>query len=760
MSLSYFAENNSGNEQLWVADGTTAGSQILKVFVGASIQNLTMIGSRVYFSVDDGVHGVELWTSDGTSAGTVLVSDIAPGLGSGNPQVLINNNGTLFFSADDGTHGLELWESNGTAAGTFMVRDIFPGGGGFTGIQMVSFNGTVFFQADDGVNGAELWKSDGTAAGTVMVADIFPGASSSAPFLLTNVNGTLFFAASDATHGTELWKSDGTAAGTVMVKDISPGINGSITGYNQKVFANVNGTLFFGANDGTNGTELWKSDGTTAGTAMVADIFPGGSSFPFDLTNVNGTLFFAARDGVHGYELWKSDGTAAGTVMVKDINPGVGGSIASIPGAFANVNGTLFFAANDGSDGYELWKSDGTATGTVMVKDIFAGGGSSDPQQFTNVNGVLEFYAFDGTSEGLWRSDGTAAGTFELATNVDVATPIGFTPNAVVNDMNGDRMSDVLWRNASGALAGWTMNGGSIVASSALTSSGVTVNPDRSWSIGGTSDFNGDGNADVLWRNSTDGTLAVWAMNGMTITSSGVVNLGGAAVKPDASWSIIGTGDFDGDTRGDILWRNTAGTIDEWQMNGSSIVSSAVVNFAGAAVTLDASWSVAGIGDFNGDGRKDVLWRNSDGTLIEWDMNGSTVASSNLVMGGAIKPDASWNVAGIGDFNHDGNADMLWRRSDGTLAEWLMNGSTIASSGVITFGGVAVTPDASWHIVEVGDFNGDSSSDILWRNDNGSMAEWLMNGRTIMQSVTPSTGSAAISPDATWSTQARPTNFG
>jgi serralysin len=89
-----------------------------------------------------------------------------------------------------------------------------------------------------------------------------------------------------------------------------------------------------------------------------------------------------------------------------------------------------------------------------------------------------------------------------------------------------------------------------------------------------------------------------------------------------------------------------------------------------------------------------------------------------------------------------------------------MNGSTIASSGVISFGGVAVTPDASWHIVEVGDFNGDSSSDILWRNDNGSMAEWLMNGSTIMQSVTPSTGSAAILPDATWSTQARPTNFG
>src|SRR5262249_5791385 len=147
--------------------------------------------------------------------------------------------------------------------------------------------------------------------------------------------------------------------------------------------------------DGTHGYELWKSDGTAAGSTLVKDIFPGGisgygyypnSSYPSHLTNVNGTLFFEDNDGTHGNELWKSDGTAAGTVLVKDINPGSSGSN---PTDLTNVNGTLFFEATDGTHGYELWKSDGTATGTVMVKDINPGSGSSSPSYLTNVNGRL-----------------------------------------------------------------------------------------------------------------------------------------------------------------------------------------------------------------------------------------------------------------------------------------------------------------------------------------------------------------------------------
>jgi ELWxxDGT repeat protein len=555
----------------------------------------------------------------------------------------------------------------------------------------------------------------------------------------------------------ELWKSDGTTAGTVMVKDINAGAGNSID--TVLPFANVNGRLFFTADDGAHGFELWKSDGTSAGTVMVKDINSGADdSFPFDMTNVNGTLFFAADDGTHGTELWKSDGTLAGTVMIDNIDASSGSSITFAVGNFINVSGTLFFTADDGTHGNELWKSDGTAAGTMMVKDIIPGSLSSLPQDLTNVNGVLEFYASDGTSEGLWRSDGTAAGTIEIASNIDTATPIGFTPAPVLDDFNSDGRTDILWRNANGTLAEWSMNGSVISASSFLTSSGAVVGPGSSWSVAGISDFNGDGRADVLWRNA-DGTLADWTMNGSTIAASGTLDLGGVAVRPDASWSVAGVGDFDGDSRSDILWRNANGTLADWSMNGSTIMSSGFVTNGGSIVKPDASWNVAGVGDFDGDGRSDILWRNASGEVTAWLMNGSKIAGSgDITFGGAAaRPDATWSIAGVGDFNHDGKSDLLWRSANGSLAMWLMNGTTIASSGFVTFNGSAIAPDASWHVVEIGDFNGDSNADILWRNNNGALAEWLMNGNAVAQSLAPTSNGAMVSPDASWSTQAKPT---
>jgi ELWxxDGT repeat protein len=254
----------------------------------------------------------------------------------------------------------------------------------------------------------ELWKSDGTSAGTVLVKDMWPGVGSASPSGLTSINGTLFFTAENGINGRELWKSDGTAAGTVMVKDILPGYGPSYPGN----FTNVNGTLFFSATNGTSGYELWKSDGTAAGTIMVKDINPGAMdafiNFPSFFTNVNGTLFFTANDGTSGEELWKSDGTNAGTVLVKDIWPGSGGSS---PVSLTNVNSTLVFAAYDEISGGELWKSDGTRAGTVLVKDIWPGSGSSGagrPISFagnvTELNGTFFFSANDGLSGlELWK---------------------------------------------------------------------------------------------------------------------------------------------------------------------------------------------------------------------------------------------------------------------------------------------------------------------------------------------------------------------
>lgn len=227
---------------------------------------------------------------------------------------------------------------------------------------------------------------------------------------MTTVGNTVFFRAFDAVLGNELWKSDGTIAGTVLVKDINPGSGDGL----PSNFCNMNGTVFFAANDGIHGTELWKSDGTFAGTSIVKDINPGNSNgSPSQLFAVGNTLFFAAFHATNGYELWKSDGTEAGTVFVKDINPN---GASSNPGNFTFLNNAVFFAAN-GAQGRELWKIN-MATGLVsQVKDINTNG-DAQPENLTVFNGKL-FFSATSTSNGvsdreLWRSDGTSLGTIQL----------------------------------------------------------------------------------------------------------------------------------------------------------------------------------------------------------------------------------------------------------------------------------------------------------------------------------------------------------
>ncbi len=370
-----------------------------------------------FFNAIEGSTGNELWKSDGTAAGTVLVKDIASGVGNSFPSSLTNVNGTLFFSANDGTTGRELWKSDSTTIGTIRVKDILTGPLGSNPRNLVNVNGTLFF----GANGDEIWKSDGTAAGTVRVKDINTSSSTSAFGYgdFTNISGTLFFSANDGTSGLELWKSDGTENGTVRVKDIHPSGSGLLPFLTT--FTNVNGTLFFRADDGTSGVELWKSDGTDAGTVRVKDIRPGSESSQLipDMENLNGTLYFSADDGANGVELWKSDGTETGTARVKDIRPGIESSL-RIPD-LTNVNGTLFFRADDGTTGLELWKSDGTTVGTVLVSDLTLGTGTgfntgNNTDRFTNVNGTLYFRHTEiSTGRELWKSDGTSAGTTLVA---------------------------------------------------------------------------------------------------------------------------------------------------------------------------------------------------------------------------------------------------------------------------------------------------------------------------------------------------------
>ena len=252
----------------------------------------------------------------------------------------------------------------------------------------------------------------------VLVEDVNTGTTpiGSGPSEYTRLGGFVYFQATHPGVGTELLRTNGTAAGTTVVADICPGSDGS----NATGFVTMGGQLYFSADDCSNGRELWRSGGTAATTVMVRDIFPGASvdvattdahsSSPDHLTTFAGQVFFAANDGVNGDELWKTDGTYTGTVMVKDIAPGSSSSNISEMLVFSN---TLYFVADGGFDnfGEELWMSDGSEAGTQRVTDISLDGGDSDASNLTMVDGLgrLFFSADDDATYGreLWSTNGS-----------------------------------------------------------------------------------------------------------------------------------------------------------------------------------------------------------------------------------------------------------------------------------------------------------------------------------------------------------------
>jgi ELWxxDGT repeat protein len=401
-----------------VVDG---GGTAQVLWFGSRFTIVPGIANTVFFMVSDGIRGSELWKTDGSAAGTVIVKDLCPGICSSFPRDLIAFNGSLYFSADDGVHGSELWQSDGTAAGTVLVKDAVPGGNSATPTLLAVLGSRLVFTAQDAAHGRELWQSDGTAAGTALLADLVPGTAGSNPILWYPAGGQLFFTAEEAAHGRELWRTDGTAAGTGLVVDLRPGPVGS--GVDQAPFASfgpiavLGSKIYFTADDGVHGFELWSSDGTAAGTTLF-DLVPGaGSSSPGGLVAFNGRLYFRASDPAHGSELWSTDGTAAGTGMLLEIQPG---DLGSTPWELTVSGSSLYFGARVEGGGRELWKSDGTAAGTAMVKDINAGSGDGvglfNFHGFYQVGGKTLFFADDGTHGlELWSTDGTAAGTAQVA---------------------------------------------------------------------------------------------------------------------------------------------------------------------------------------------------------------------------------------------------------------------------------------------------------------------------------------------------------
>jgi len=242
-------------------------------------------------------------------------------------------------------------------------------------------------------------------------------------------------------------------------------------------------------------------------------------------------------------------------------------------------------------------------------------------------------------------------------------------------------------------------------------------------------DFNADGKVDMLWRDQgNSGHIALWFMDGARMTHGRLTN---PSPFPLLNWQIVGTGDFDSDGMTDILWRDqgSTGHIAVWFMDGTRMKSGTLID---PSPFPFLNWRIVGTGDFNADGKPDILWRDqgNTGSIAVWFMDGTTMTSATLTNPGSF-PLLNWEIVGTGDFNGDGKTDILWRdtQSAGHIAVWFMDGTTMTSA-VLT--DPPAFPLLNWEIQAVGDYDGDGKPDLLWRDqkNSGKIAIWFMDGIT------------------------------
>ncbi len=400
-----------------------------------------VVNNVAYFGADDGVNGTELWRSDGTAAGTYMVKDITPGVGSTVIESLTQVGNKIYFTASR-----IVWVTDGTAAGTYAVPGIDYTSDITTCLTAVG--NTLYFVT----NVSRLWKTDGTLGGTSLVIDFRATYFYTKDFLgqLTNVNGTLFFTTGlDNTTGPELWRSDGSFAGTYMVKDINPGVTGSAPVH----LTAAAGKLYFSANDGS-GEKLWMSDGTANGTNMVPNnnniLLTHDNNKPF--TFVNNTLCFKGAAPNKGYELCYYTPGSGNVALLKDLVPGAGNSN---PENITNTNNALYFTATNAAGKQQLWTSNGTPGGTTPL--LTATGNASVALSDLSGNGATLFFSYKNAANGneLWKTNGTVAGTVLVK---DIF-PGSFNANPMYTTGAGGGMSLFSANDGSTGIELWRTNG-------------------------------------------------------------------------------------------------------------------------------------------------------------------------------------------------------------------------------------------------------------------------------------------------------------
>jgi len=408
------------------------------------------------------------------------------------------------------------------------------------------------------------------------------------------------------------------------------------------------------------------SDVVTEGVGAGTDTVISSTSYNM-LANIENLTLAGPGIEVHG------TGNALNNIMIGDnaVNglQGLGGN-----DRLVGNGGNDQLLGGDGIDtsGYSIASTSATWTRNPNGTWTVTGEGtdtltSVEVLDFTNRDVVLDnaqqTFSGDGTSDILWRrNDGLTATWAMNGTAQAGSTLVGSVGNdwsiQGTGDFSGDGRDDILWQRNDGLVYLWNnaSSAGAVFVAAASTA----------WDIQGVGDFNFDGRDDFLWRNPTSGQVAIWTLNGSTVTNQAVIGAAGA------EWSIQTVADFSGDGRDDILWRRDDGLLAIWNTDGSGVTGSSTLGSVGA------DWVVAGSGDFNGDGYADILWQRNDGLMAIWEMNNTGLLASGVIGGVGT----TWHVADVGDYNGDGRDDIFWRDDSGLLAVWTLNGFTITSTGV------------------------------------------------------------------------------